>query len=131
MYRIVASENIGADNLPQLREERNCMPLHTQARKLLSKCIELPGYAHWSFNKYFDKAALAREQDGNVEIRCQTPVERIEAGIMGPNSGSVWHHQDVEITWMCEMGDMFSEIGARNPFHHKVCHGCNFGPGNV
>jgi hypothetical protein len=120
LYPPAASENVGADDLPQLREERNCMPSHTQARKLLSKCIELPGYAHWSFEEYFDKAALSGKRDGDVEICCQTPVRWIEAGILGPNSGSVWHHQDVEITRMREMGDMFSENGVRNPFHHEV-----------
>ncbi len=120
LYPPAASENVGADDLPQLREERNCMPSHTLARKLLSKCIELPEYARWLFSKYLDKAALAGKQDGNVEICCQTPVLWIEAGILGPNSGSVWHCQDVEITRMCEMGDKFSENGARNPFHHEV-----------
>jgi hypothetical protein len=120
LYPPAASENIGADDLPQLSEERNCMPLHTQTRKLLSECIELPGYAHWSFEEYFDKAALAGKRDGDVEICCQTPLRWIEAGILGPTSGSVWHHQDVEITRMCEMGDMFSENGVRNPFHHEV-----------
>lgn len=120
LYPPAAGDDVGADDLPQLREERNCMPSHTQARKLLSKCIELPEYAHWSFDEYFDKAALVGKQDGDVEICCQTPVRWIEAGILGPNSSSVWHHQDVEITRMCTMGDMFSENGARNPFHHEV-----------
>jgi hypothetical protein len=82
--------------------------------------MELPEYAHWSFKENFDKAALAGKQDGNFEICCQTPVQWIEAGILGPNSGSVWHYQDVEITQMFEMVDMFSENGAKNPFHHEV-----------
>ena len=89
-------------------------------RKLLLKCIELPRYAHWSFDDYFNETALADKAEGDVEVCCQTPVQWIEAGILGPNSSSVWHRQDVEITWMCEMSDMFSENGTRNPFHHEV-----------
>jgi hypothetical protein len=107
-------------DLPQLRDERNCMPSQTQARKLLSKCIELPWYAHWSFDDYFNKAALAGKAEGDVEVCCQTPIQWMEAGILGPNSCSVWHRQDVEITRMCEMGDMFAENGTTNPFHHEV-----------
>ena len=44
----------------------------------------------------------------------------VEAGILGPNLNLAWHQQDVEITWLCEMGDMFPETGSRNPFHHEV-----------
>ena len=110
----------GACELPRRREERNYMPSHTQARKLLHKCIELPGYADWSFDDYFDKATLAGRDAGDVEVCCKTPVRWIEAGILGPNSDSAWHRQDVEITRLHEMGDMFPETGSRNPFHHEV-----------
>ena len=107
LYPPVANEDVvGADDLPQQRVERNCMPSHTQARKLLCKCIELPEYAHWSFNDYFDNAAMAGKNQSDVEMCCQTPVRWIEAGILGPNSDSAWHRKDVEITRMCEMGDM-------------------------
>jgi hypothetical protein len=34
------------------------MPSQMQARKLLSKCIELPRYAHWSVDDNLNKAAL-------------------------------------------------------------------------
>jgi hypothetical protein len=50
------------------------MPLHTQARKLLSKCIKLPEHADWCFDDYFDKAALSGKAEGEVEICCKTPV---------------------------------------------------------
>ena len=102
-------DHVGADDLPQEREERNCMPSHTQARKLLSKCIELPEYAHWSFDDYFDKAVLAGQHRSDGEMCCQTPVRWIEAGILGPNSGSAWHRKDVEIARMCEMSNMFPD----------------------
>jgi hypothetical protein len=114
------TEEGGADSLPQARKKRTCMPSQTQARNLLSKCIELPEYAHWSFADYFDKAALAGKGDGDVEICCQTPVRWIKAGILGPHSNSVWHRKDVEITRLREMGEMFPENGSRNPFHHEV-----------
>ncbi len=74
------------------------MPSQTQARNLLSKCLELPEYAHWSFTDYFDKVALTGRGHGDVEICCQTPVQWIKAGILGPRSNSVWHRKDVEIT---------------------------------
>ena len=64
----------GTCELPQQRNERNCMPLHTQARKLLSKCIKLPERADWCFDDYFDKAALSGKAEGEVEICCKTPV---------------------------------------------------------
>ena len=110
----------GADDLQQLRDERNCMPSQMQARKLLSsKCIELPRYAHWSIVDYFNKAALAGKAEGGVKVCCQTPVQWIEAGILGPNSSSVLQ-EDIDITRIRDIGDVFSESGAPNPFHHEV-----------
>ena len=87
---------------------------------MLSKCIELPEYAHWSFDDYFATAVLAGKAEDDVEVCCQTPVRWIEAGMLGPNAGSLWHREDVEITRMHAMGDMFPENGARNPFHHEI-----------
>lgn len=111
-----------ADDIPQLHDERNCMPLQIQARKLLSKCIEFLWYApHGSFDDYFNKTALAGKPEGDVEGGCcQTLVQWIEAGILGPNISLVWHREDVEITWMHNMGEMFPENETTNPFHHEV-----------
>jgi hypothetical protein len=40
--------------------------------------------------------------------------------MLNPNSSLVWHQEDIEITWMRDMGDMFAESGATNPFHHEA-----------
>jgi hypothetical protein len=74
----VSDEDAG--DLPQLRDERNCMPSQTQARKLLSKCIELPRYAHWSFDDYFNKAALAGKAEAHLQ-RQRNALWRLEGGL--------------------------------------------------
>jgi hypothetical protein len=82
------NDDVGADDLPQEREERNCMPSHTQARKLLSKCIELPEYAHWSFDDYFDKAALAGTMPPVPPMDGDDPLEVADPLEVGPLSPS-------------------------------------------
>jgi hypothetical protein len=32
----------------------------------------------------------------------------------------VWHREDIDFIWIRDMGDMFSESGTTNPFHHEV-----------
>jgi hypothetical protein len=56
----------------------------------------------------------------STKQHCQTPVRWIEAGYFGPNSNLMWHREDIEITQMRDMGDMFSESCATNPFHREL-----------
>ena len=95
------------------------MPSQTQARRLLAKSITLPDYAYWSFDEYFESAALEGSITGEDMI-CLTPVRWIEAGMLGPNVHSEWHREDVEITQLSKMSDMFQRLDQR--IHSSTKH---------